>query len=148
MYNWKNEIKSEHGTAVDLEHCVAVYDKDNYCRGFITGSDYGQMILNQKRDEALGIVCGAGYVRLYKPKKDPLLKFTPSVGTIVDTRVEPAVKVSHKDVIKYLIDNVPQIREPIYYIDNIQKLRDRTPLPQGSVDEIVVALDSGFPNPN
>ena len=81
MYNWQNGIKSEHGKVVDfLRSSAAVYDNDNYCRGFLHGVElsgipYGQMIVNQKGDEALGIVCEKEYVRLFKLKEKPLLKF-------------------------------------------------------------------------
>ena len=112
MEEWKERIlKSEYGTYQDFKPgSICIYDLEGYCRGFVTGTDeIGRIAFNNKRTEAMAAIL--------------------QDGRIMDTRVTPVREVNHRDIIKFLVENVSQIREDKYHASHIENLRTEQVLP-------------------
>ena len=107
LYEWQKKIRSPHGTPVHIDRGATwVYDLDNYCRGRIGITDkIGGLIFNQEMTQALGI-------------------FLPRDG-IIDTRSGKQESVTHRDMIRYIIENTSQVKKAIYLLDNLEELKKK-----------------------
>lgn len=111
MERWQRTMTSEYGYAVYFKDgSVCIFDLDDWCRGFVAGTDrIGLVAFNQTRREALAAIF-------------------PD-GRIMDTRLSPPIEVNHKDVIRYLVENAPQIRDEKFHISHQDDLRSEKVLP-------------------
>ncbi|HLC65342.1 MAG TPA: hypothetical protein VJI46_04435 [Candidatus Nanoarchaeia archaeon] len=103
---WKKSLKSEYGTAVDLRKgSVCVYDREGYCRGYVAGNSLGLMVFGP---------------RIHT---DGVLASVFPDGRIVGVRSKPPQRVDHKDIIRFLVENAPQIKEETFRISRLESLK-------------------------